>query len=59
MITIIILQIWNKIIEIHNEAIIYKKAHSFEWALEVEPKGVKSNYFNDDLVVVTRNYLQE
>jgi len=25
----------------------------------VEPKGVKSEYFGEDLDVITRNYLQE
>jgi len=25
----------------------------------VEQKGVKSNYFNDDLVIFTKNYSQE
>ena len=43
------LQISNKIIEIHNELVKRQKAHSNEWAFKVELKGVKSNYFGEDL----------
>jgi hypothetical protein len=42
-------QISNKIIIFHNEDNTNKKAHSNEWAFEVEPIGVKSNYFGEDL----------
>jgi hypothetical protein len=51
------LQISNKIIIFHNEDNTNKKAHSNEWAFEVEPKGVKSNFFGDDLVVFTKKLL--
>ena len=38
--------------------IIFKNKIYFK-KIYLEPKGVKSHYFGEDLDVITRNYLQE